>query len=204
MITRRNLMATSAAAAVVGTLQPEPSAARPRPHATPLRAPLRVRNLHAFPSHSGRLILASDGDFQPRKLIRRDVLNAVFGEGTDKVLGQPDHWEMIDAGWFGDEDLYLPTGFDDPAYLDWCEYYDPRVQAHDLLFGFVEDEHMWWGGGEIPEVGLVFMRHPQSPRLVTAHFTDWSGLARLEKYLAERTQWLTLDPVIRETPPSLR
>lgn len=176
MFSRRNLMATSAAAAAVGTLYPEPSTARPGARVMPLRAPLRAHNLFAFPSDSGRLTLATDVDFQPRKLIKRGVLNAVFGKGTDAVLTQPDHWEMIDAGWFGDENLCLPTGFDDPAYLDWCEYCDPRVQVHDLLFGFVENEHMWLGGGRTPEVGLVCMRHPQSPRLVTVHFTDWSGL----------------------------
>lgn len=198
MITRRNLMATSAAAAAGGAFHPIPSTARDAGPAMPLRAELRVRALSVYQSpSSGRFILAADGPSEPRKLIKPDVLNAVFGKGTDAVLTQPDHWRMIDAGWFDDEHLYMPTEFEDPAYQDWHAFHDPRVEAHDLLIGLFEDRDVWFGG-TIPELGLGFIRHPVSPRFVTAHLTDRSDLLGLQQYLAERTRWITLDPVVRD------
>jgi len=202
MITRRNLMLTSTAAAAGGAFDPAPATAHRTGPLVPLREELRVRTLSAYRSPtSGRLILFTDGPVAPRKLIKPDVLNAVFGKGTDAVLAQPDHWRMIDAGWFDDADLYMPTGYDDPALQDWHAVHDPRVEAHDLLIDLFADRDLWFGGGTIPELNLTFMRHPQSPRFVTAHLTELSDLPRLRQYLAERTRWLTLDLVVHDGWP---
>ena len=105
MITRRNFIATSAAAAS----SPVALQAAEEQHVRlPLKAMPKVRTLSVKPTRDGRLLLFSDGPESPQKLIRPKALERAFGPGTDLVLRQPDHWRMIDEGWFAEEDLYEP------------------------------------------------------------------------------------------------
>ena len=84
------------------------------------------------PTSDGRLLLCSDSPETPPTLIKSAALERAFGPGTDLLLQQPDHWRMIDEGWFVGDDLYEPTDFEDPAFLIWTE-------AHDFLYDLFRD-----------------------------------------------------------------
>ena len=134
MITRRNFIVTSAAAAS----SPVALQAAEEQHVRlPLKAMPKVRTLSVKPTRDGRLLLFSDGPESPQKLIRPKALERAFGPGTDLVLRQPDHWRMIDEGWFAEEDLYEPAEFEDLAFRIWHANYRPETEAHDLLYNKV-------------------------------------------------------------------
>lgn len=131
MITRRDFIVTSAATASSPLAV---QAANERDVRLPLKAQPRVRTLFTKSTGDGRLLLFSDGPESPSKLIKPEALERTFGPGTDLVLQQPDHWRMIEEGWFADEDLYEPTEFEDPAFRIWHANYRPETEAHDLLY----------------------------------------------------------------------
>ncbi|MDU8943495.1 hypothetical protein [Ovoidimarina sediminis] len=111
MITRRRFMAATATGPFA---LPKTASTAPR---QPLKAEPRVRTLHWREAEDGRLVLFSDGSPEPRKLIKEEALDRMFGSGTHLVLQQPDHWRMIEEGWFVEEDLYQPQGIDEAPLI---------------------------------------------------------------------------------------
>ena len=190
MITRRNFIVTSAAAAS----SPVALQAAEEQHARlPLKAMPKVRTLSAKPTRDGRLLLFSDGPETPQKLIRSEALERAFGPGTNLVLLQPDHWRMIDEGWFAGEDLYDPTEFEDPAFRIWHANYRPETEAHDLLYNLFHEQMDGPLGSRLPDLGLELGEHPCTPRYATAKLDgDWC-LSRLAEEIAARTTWLVVD-----------
>ena len=128
---RRDFIKTTAALTVGASTSQLPAQARPT---KPLSEELKVHMLHLEPRQDGKFILLSDGPTEPRELIRPEVLDRAFGTGTFEAITQPDHWRMIEEGWFAGDDLYLPSEFDDPQYRIWYTNYRPECEAHDLLF----------------------------------------------------------------------
>ena len=187
MITRRRFIASGATTPLA--LQ-EPANASPQ---KPLKAVPRVRKLHWREQSDGRLILFSDGSPEPRKLIKEEALDRMFGPGTHLVLQQPDHWRMIEEGWFVDGDLYLPTDIDDPAYRIWHANYKPEVEAHDILYDLFEDRIAGPFGGSIPELGLELAERPSAPRYALANLDHEGCLPRLAEALASRSKWIIID-----------
>ena len=192
MITRRVFVMTSTLACAP-FVQSAEAASRPR---TPLRAALRRRRLQARPARDGKLLLFSDGPSRPQNLITADALERSFGKGVERSLTQPDHWRMIEAGWFAGDDVYEPSEFGDPAYQAWHACHKPEVEAHDLLLEYYGEQFDNPIGGMIPELGLEFGEHPNTPRLALAKLVHQSYLPRLAADLAEKTDWLWIDPVV--------
>ena len=187
MITRRRFIAATATSPLA---VPDPTSASPR---QPLKAVPKVRTLHCREADDGRLILFSDGSPEPRKLIKEEALDRMFGSGTHLVLQQPDHWRMIEEGWFGDEDLYQPMDLDDPAYQVWHANYKPEVEAHDLLYDLFQDRITGPFGASIPELGLELAEHPSTPRLALAKLNHEGCLPLLEEAITMRTSWLSIN-----------
>ena len=190
MITRRDFIVTTAATASSPLAL---NAAAETDVRLPLKAQPRVRTLFTKPTADDRLLLFSDGPETPSKLIKSEALERTFGPGTDLVLQQPDHWRMIEEGWFAEEDLYEPTEFEDPAFRIWHANYRPETEAHDLLYDLFRDQITGPFGARIPDVGLELGEHPSTPRYATAKLDgDWC-LPHLRAEVAERTSWLVID-----------
>ncbi|WP_420859786.1 hypothetical protein [Marivivens marinus] len=190
MITRRDFIATTAATASSPLAV---HAAGEQDTRSPLKAQPRVRTLFTKQTGDGRLLLFSDGPETPSKLIKPEALERAFGPGTDLVLQQPDHWRMIEEGWFAKEDLYEPTEFEDPAFRIWHANYRPETEAHDLLYDLFSDQITGPLGARIPDVGLELGEHPSTPRYATAKLDgDWC-LPHLRAEVAERTNWVVID-----------
>lgn len=196
MITRRNFIAASAATAS----GPLAGAAAEQDRRLPLKAEPRVRTLLARPAEDGRLRLISDGPEAPPKLIRPEALERAFGTGTSLVLYQPDHWRMIDEGWFIDDDLYEPSDVKDTAFYIWQANYRPETEAHDLLYDLFENDITGPFGIRIAKYGLELGEHPCTPRYATAKLDGAECLPDLAAEVARRTRWL----IIEASPPSVR
>jgi hypothetical protein len=188
---RRDFMKTAAAA--VTAVPAHSLEAHTLPN-QPLKAQLRPHVLHPEPQADGKFILLSDGPTSPQKLVRLEVLDQAFGKGTFEALDQPDHWAMIDAGWFCGNDLYEPTEFDDAQYQIWHANYSPKCEAHDLLFDLFSDLVEGIMFYSIPDLGLEFATHPCTPRLATVKLTDINYLQTLVEAVAKRTKWIVVAP----------
>lgn len=163
MLNRRRFLAASVMAAVAPTLPVQAFAA------TPLRAIPKHRKLFPKREEGGSWLFHSDGPYEPRKVIRPDVIERVFGEGAFNRLSQRDHWAMIEAGWFSGPDLHLPVPLGDPTYDVWKGYYHPVTEAHDLLWHLFAAKYpggLRWGR-HLPN-GLTLAEHPCTPRYATA------------------------------------
>ena len=190
MITRRDFIVTTAATSSSPLVL---QAAAEQDVRLPLRALPRIRTIFTKPTGDGRLLLSSDGPETPPRLIKSAALERAFGPGTDLLLQQPDHWRMIDEGWFSGEDLYEPTDFEDPAFFIWHANYSPRTEAHDLLYDLFRDWITGPFGARIPDLGLELAEHPATPRYATAKLDNDLCLQRLMAQVAERTSWLVFD-----------
>lgn len=190
MITRRDFIAASAATASRPLAL---SAAEHKDTRLPLKAEPRVRTILSKSAGDGRLLLFSDGPETPPKLIRPEALERAFGTGTERVLYQPDHWRMIEEGWFKEEDLYDPTDLKDPAFCIWHANYRPETEAHDLLYDLFQDDITGPFGAHIAKYGLELGEHPCTPRYATAKLDGAWCLPALATEVAARTRWLTID-----------
>ncbi len=153
----------------------------------PLRAEKRPRKLLVRHELDGRCLIVSDGPTAPRDLIRSEVIDRVFGPGVYDTLSQPDHWRMIEAGWFGGADLFTPVPLGDPAYLAWCSWHRPENDAHDLLLHLFSDRVFGRFGVYLPEYGLTLAEHPCTPRYATARVEHAGFLPELTRQIEERT-----------------
>jgi hypothetical protein len=158
----------------------------------PLRAEPKHRIIRARSGSRGGLRLFSDGPQEPRPLIRTEVLEATFGKGVGQSLSQPDHWRMIDEGWFACDDLFEVTDLASWDYAVWQANYHPECEAHDLLFEFF-GAGLWPGGGINEDLGLVFAEHPCTPRFATLDLIDGDRLPDLASRLADVTEWITIE-----------
>ena len=156
----------------------------------PLTAEKRPRKLLVRHEPDGRCLIVSDGPTAPRDLIRPAVIDRVFGPGVYATLSQPDHWRMIDAGWFGGDDVFTPVPQGDPAYQVWCSWYRPEVEAHDLLMEAFSDRNFGPFGIYIADCGLTLAEHPSTPRYATARVEHSCFLPELAKQVIARTDLL--------------
>lgn len=188
---RREFMKASAVAMVA---VPSPSLAADQRPDLPLKAELRLHELHLEPRQDGRFILLGGGPLSPRKLIRPEALARAFGKGTCEAIVQPDHWAMIEAGWFGEDDLYMPDDFDDPQYRIWYANYRPECEAHDLLYDLFRDSLEGFFFRSLPSLGLDFAEHPCSPRLATVKLDHESFIQPLITAVEAQTKWIVINP----------
>ncbi|MFC3088145.1 hypothetical protein [Tabrizicola soli] len=172
MLNRRRFMAASAAMAL-SSLLPSTSFAM-----LPLKARLRPRRIFARKEASGSWLLFSDAPFEPRKVVRHDVIERSFGAGAYNTLSQRDHWEMIEAGWFSGDDLHLPVPLGDDTYLVWRSYYHPVTEAHDLLTDIFADKYGMMRWGTLLPNGIALGEHPCTPRYATARAATDRDLIR--------------------------
>lgn len=171
---RREFLAASTAMAALASLRPAKAFAP-----EPLRALPRLRRVFAREEQSGSWLFYSDAPEMPRKVIRFKVIEQVFGKGSYATLAQPDHWRMIDEGWFAGKDLHQPIPVCDPTWETWRAFYHPVVEAHDLLAGALGlgfPRRPWLQPP--PRNGLVLAEHPSTPRHATARV--WSAFQLFE------------------------
>lgn len=188
MMNRRNILLASAAMGAMTFV----GAARAVP-LVPLRAKPRHRRIFTTKESNGRYLLRSDGPEEPRKIIRKEVIERSFGEGTYDTLIQPDHWQMIDEGWFGGDDLRLPVPMEDEAYDLWRAYHHPVCEAHDLIADLFPDLYMpfpW--SGQMGRFGVTMAEHPCTPRFATAHVDFEFNLIRLADEIAARSELVSI------------
>lgn len=197
MITRRNFLLTTAATSSLAS-----GSTAEQDRSLPLKAVPRVRSIVARPLDNGRLLLISDGPETPPKLIRPEALERAFGTGTELVLYQPDHWRMIDEGWFNDDDLYEPSEVEDAAFHIWHANYRPETEAHDLLHNLFQDDITGPIGTRIAKYGLELGEHPSTPRYATAKLDGPWCLAAFAAEVAKRTSWLLIEENLAESEPS--
>ena len=193
MITRRDFMIVTSTATASSPLLAHATTGGDR--LVPLKATPRVRSLHTKQTEDGRLLFVSDSPDAPPRIIRPAALEKVFGRGAEHFLYQPDHWRMIDEGWFSEDETYHPEDFDDPAFNIWHANYRPETEAHDLLYNLFRDQVDFapFGSGRVPELGLGFGEHPSTPRFATAKLDGEHCLLRVAAEVATRTSWLTVD-----------
>ncbi|MBS9717554.1 twin-arginine translocation signal domain-containing protein [Pseudohalocynthiibacter aestuariivivens] len=187
---RRDFMKTAAAVTVASSTVQRPALAEP---ILAINAELKVRVLHLEPHSRGGYTLLSDGALEPRKLILPEVLDKAFGKGSFQALTQPDHWRMIDDGWFTDTDLFDPSETEGNEYDVWHANYKPECEAHDLLFDLFRDRLTGVIGYTIADLGLEFAEHPCTPRLATVRIVDKYKLEALIAAVAARTKWIVFN-----------
>ena len=160
---------------------------------TPLRAERGRRKLFVRRTPDWEFILYSNGPNRPQPLIKRSVIERTFGDDVYDTLRQRDHWAMIEAGWFGADNQFLPQPVRDPEYDIWQAYYRPEVEAHDLLEDIFFDGKAPWWGAYIQEYGLTLAEHPSTPRYATAKINNVLNLPPLAAAIAERTSHVSLE-----------
>lgn len=196
MISRRNFLKTAAASTAAAPLT-ENAGAAPDTHSEnesrrPLRAEPRRRVIYAKPALQGGLRLYSDGSPSPRPLIRTEVLEREFGKGIEQSLQQPDHWRMIDEGWFDGTELFELNDLGSWNYAVWKANYHPECEAHDLLYDFF-GVGLFPGGGVNKDLDLAFSEHPCTPRLATVTLLNEYRLAELAVRVAQLTEWVSIE-----------
>ena len=195
MITRRNFLqsvaASTAAAPITSTADAATDTSGEAGIRRPLKAEPRRRIIYAKPAPHGGLRLYSDGSPDPRLLIRREVLEQAFGQGVGQLLHQPDHWRMIDEGWFGGDDLYDLTEYGSIEFAVWQANYHPECEAHDLLYNYL-GSGLLPGGGVNDDLDLAFSEHPCTPRFATVTLLDQDQLSELAVRVAELTEWVSI------------
>ena len=180
-----------AAATALGAIACAPPAAAFAP--VPLRAEPRRRLIFPRLDRNGAWLLHSDGPEAPPATVRRAVIERVFGAGTFDTLHLPDHWAMIEAGWFGGEDLHQPIPVADEVHDLWRAFHHPVCEAHDLiadLFGARTPGHL--GCPEMIARGLEMAEHPCTPRFATARIRSDERLCDLAAEVARRTDRLAI------------
>lgn len=196
MITRRQFL-KFAAASTTATPLAQPTYAGPdtdpkQGSRQPLRAEPRRRTIYAKSAPDGGLRLYSDGPYDPRLLIRTEVLERAFGKGIEQSLQQPDHWRMIDEGWFKGDELFELNDIESWHYAVWKANYHPECEAHDLLYDFF-GVGLFPGGGVNKDLDLAFSEHPRTPRLATVTLLNEHRLAELAVRVAQLTEWVSIE-----------
>ncbi|NKX43996.1 twin-arginine translocation signal domain-containing protein [Roseicyclus persicicus] len=192
MLSRRQFIKTAAVTTAAASLA-EPTEAVTGTPRLPLKAEPRRRTIFARSHVGGQLRLYSDAADQPRALIRQDALDRAFGKGAGQGLLQPDHWRMIDEGWFSGDDLFLPTDPDCSEFAVWQANYHHDCEAHDILADLLGVHLSPWGG-RLDRVGLSFAEHPCTPRFATATLVHADCLPHLVREVAERSDWISVHP----------
>lgn len=162
-------------------------AARPPllPGHRPLRAEPRSRRILPRPQPGGLWLMETDAPSRPRPVVRPEVIDRVFGAGTHDTLGHPDHWRMIDAGWFTGADLHLPVPPDDEAYLHWRAHHHPAAEAHDILAAlFGKRAGRRWRGARLSN-GLTLWDDGGCPRHATARVHSDRDLLQVAEEVAQ-------------------
>ena len=185
---RRTFLTGATALGAVGGAVPAAGLA-----AGPLRAVPRRRDILPKRDADGVWLLHSDGPEAPPPTMRRAVIEQTFGMGTYDTLCLPDHWAMIEAGWFSGADLHHPSPADDEVYDLWRAFHHPLCEAHDLIADLLEIGCVApVASREAIARGLVLAEHPCTPRLATARVRSDMHLCDLAAEVARRTDCLTI------------
>jgi hypothetical protein len=203
MTTRRTFIIASAtcAAAVAAT------ASLARSPLQPLRAEPRPRQLFLQHRKVGRLDEAydifTDAPSKPRPIIRRAVIDEVFGPDVYDTLEQPDHWRMIDAGWFAGsdlDDLEDPERAFDPLVLQWHAWHKPTSEAYWLLLDLFPEAQFPFGSAYLDAYDLLFGIHPCTPMKAEVSLRNSWRIEEFAAELALRSPELRLDTQPRLQP----
>jgi hypothetical protein len=123
MLSRRDFLRGASALAL--TPQVERILEHHLRHEAPLLVPpptaKRVFYMHRDPDHPSFRIVTDVLPF-PRRLVKFDVIEEAFGEGSFRKLTQRDHWRLIDEGRFSRDDTFQPS-VGDGYYPVWAANY---------------------------------------------------------------------------------
>ncbi len=202
MTTRRDFFKLTATGALTGSTLASPALAG---RTKPLRVQQRKRKLFVMfeeEPYPTWLTLYSDAPLRPRPIVKQAVLEAAFGTEACEGIRLPDHWEMIDRGWFGGDDLRpiimeAQACFDDPAYWEWATNYHPLNEASDLIADAFDLFISMMVCTRQKELGLMIMERPCTPRLCKAQIAHIDALAPLMAELAKVAPHLEINPNIR-------
>ena len=159
--------------------------------------PVLKRQLHFEERTDGTLLLKTDAPSTPRKLVKKEVIDGVWGNGAYEFMRQPIHWAMIDAGWFDEDELWYPFDGFTEEYVNWASYYQPACEAHDLMcdtFGVVNFGIM---SPKLPDIGLQMAEHPCTPRYATAKLLNKSWIPTFTEAVRARGAHFEIDPIPR-------
>lgn len=184
---REFLSATTAMASVA--MVPPAAAFTPQP----LRALPRFRRLYVEREERGSWLFYSDGPTEAQQLVRFEVIERTFGAGTYATLSQPDHWRMIEEGWFAGGDLHQPLPIADPTHDVWRSFYHPVVEAHDLLSDALAGLYAkgWRFACTLPN-GLTLAEHPSTPRYATARARSIFALTHIAEDVERQSRGVVI------------
>jgi hypothetical protein len=186
-------VALTAPAVLAGT-PAQPLRAEPRPR----RLSLEYRKLDAiFDAYD----VLTDAPTTPRAIIRREVIDEAFGADAYDSLDQPDHWRMIDAGWFSGSDLDRidhPDRSFDPLVLQWHAWHKPASEAYWLLIDLFPEAWLPGGGAYLEAYDLYFCIHPCTPMVAEASLRSSWRIEAFAEELAARAPRLSLDTSLQD------
>lgn len=198
MLQRRDFLLSAASATALAPMIGAPAIARPR---APLRALPKIHHLYTHPGGYNDLTVTAEGPSEPQPLIRAEVLDRAFGRSVAETLSQPDHWRMIEEGWFSGSDLYTPNDYFDPAYMEWHRFHKPTSVAVELMLeAFPETYEETLMAYHVPGLPLRLEQHPCSPPYIRAALAWEEALPDLIAALRSRDCPCVVDPVPRSAP----
>ncbi len=168
--------------------------------AKPLRADPRPRQLHLEHRKIDAILdtydVLTDAPNSPLPIVRREVIDEAFGADVYDSLDQPDHWRMIDAGWFSGSDLDRidhPDRSFDPPVLHWHAWHKPASEAYWLLIDLFPEARHVGGGAHLEGYDLLFSIHPCTPMVAEASLRNPRRIEAFAEELATRAPGISLD-----------
>lgn len=147
-----------------------------------------VRHLYLQEQHDGKLLIVSDGSPNPRPLIKPNIIEEIWGPGAYSLLRQPLHWQMIDSGWFSEDDLWYPFNEDCEELDIWNAFYHPVCEAHDIVCRILGISSIFIMKSSRSDLGLQVAEHPSTPRYATAKLYNRGYIHKFVSEVHSRTK----------------
>jgi len=181
MITRRNFLTGAGALAITPALERIASHYARTHEPLMLRPETIERVFYIHPEPLGLRLITDAVEF-PRAVVHASAIEEKLGEGTFNHLTQRDHWQLIEDGYFGGDDIYVPAPA--TAALDvWDANYSPHAEAFHLL----HDYGLGPDGTRDMSSGLTFYECPaDKPDIGIGVFADdWLAVSLLQAKFVE-------------------
>ena len=155
-----------------------------------------VRHLHFQEQPDGKLLIVSDASPNPRPLIKPYIIEEIWGPGAYELLRQPMHWQMIDSGWFEEDDLWYPFDQDCNELDVWNAFYHPVCEAHDIVCRVLGISSIFIVKSGRSDLGLQVAEHPSTPRYATAKLNNEGYVRHFAAEIHSRTKHVFVTPLL--------
>ncbi|MHA7828922.1 MAG: hypothetical protein ACX93P_15325 [Roseovarius sp.] len=181
MITRRNFLTGAGALAVTPVLDRVASHYARTHEPLMLRPDTIERVFYVHPEPLGLRLITDALEF-PRAVVHASAIEEKLGAGTFNHLTQRDHWRLIEDGYFGGDDIYVPAPATAALYV-WDDNYSPHAEAFHLL----HDYGLGPEGTRAMSSGLTFYEYPaDNPAVGIGVFADdWLAVSLLQAKFVE-------------------